>query len=79
MASEDLGFVWGLFVTDRHSLFAPLISIVVVGQGDVLGSGEVSREQDETRETYEVVERKNSYFEKELSEIHANVDALNSL
>lgn len=66
VAYEDLGFVWGLSATDRYSLFAPPISIVVVGQSDVLGSGEVSREQDEMRETCEVVERKNSDFEKEL-------------
>lgn len=66
VAFEDLDFVWGLSLTDRQILFVDvshtlfkvgsLVSIIVVGQDDILGSIELSRERDELRETCEAVE-----------------------
>lgn len=54
MATEDLTFVWSLFVVDRRALFVDasytlfregsLVSMVVNIQDDVLGSGDISKE-----------------------------------
>lgn len=60
MAAEKLDFILGLLVTDMHILFVnasptlfrvePLVSIVLVGQDNVLGSGKLSKERDKLRE-----------------------------
>lgn len=78
MAAEDLYFIWGLFVTDRRSIFVDNsltllkvespVSIVVVSQGDVLGYVNLSREQDEPREMCEALKRETSDAEKELAD-----------
>ncbi|CAI8613813.1 unnamed protein product [Vicia faba] len=72
----------GLSTTHRRNLFSyasrplfrvgSLVSIVATGQDVVLGSGELSREQDKLREQCEVLERKNSNTEKELSAVPFN-------
>lgn len=66
VAGEDLDFVMGFSVTDRKSFIGDvsqtllrsrsLISIVVVGQENVMGSSKLSRERDELRESYEAFE-----------------------
>lgn len=66
VAIEVLDFIRGLSATDRQKKFAyasrtlfrieSLISIVDVGQDDILCSIELSREQNEMRERSEVLE-----------------------
>lgn len=52
---------------------------MVVGQDDILGSSELSRERDELRETCEVLEWKNYDAKKEMEGLWANTDATTSL
>lgn len=89
MVTEDLDFVRGLFATDKQSIFAnafrtlfkagSFISMVASRQDDVLGSSDLSREEDELRERCESLLFENSNFEKQLAKLRAKIDVVNSL
>lgn len=89
VANKELAFVQSLSVTDKQGLFADtshtlfkvgyLISMVVVGQDDVLDSSDLSREWDELREKCEVFERGNVEDEMNLIELPVKVVSIDSL
>ncbi|CAI8607324.1 unnamed protein product [Vicia faba] len=89
VTSKYLDFIHGLSTIATQGIFSnasrnlfkagSFVSIVFVSPNDVMGSIELLRERDEVKETCEALERKNYDAEKELPELRANVDVVNSL
>lgn len=89
MATEDLAFVLNLYVVDRRGLFADasrtlfhaksLVSKVASIQDDVLGYGDLVREQDQLKEKCKTLKRENSTTEKGLVELHIKSKLVDSL
>lgn len=65
VSTEDLAFVWSLSLADRQGFFADssripfrdesLVLMVFAGQDNVLGSSDLSREQDGLKEKCEIL------------------------
>lgn len=75
VANEDLAFFRSLYVIDWQGLFVytshagSLVSMATIGQDDVIGYGDLSRERDELKDKCEALEHGNAEVEKELVEL----------
>lgn len=89
VATKYLTFFQSLFVIEKQGHFGyvsrtlfraySLVSIVATGQDDVLGSGDLSKEQGELKEKCETLEQQNYAAGNELAELWVKVEISNSL